>query len=131
MEGSIIKGVGGFYYVSTGEGVITYAEDDKWNRTEYRGGFLDGSRHGRGVLKWKNGDVFDGMWEHDKRKGEGTLTKANGETVKGIWDCDGCKEAPKEQYTGEEKDGRPHGLGTMLYAEDDKWDRKEYRGAWR
>ena len=44
-----------------------------------------GHRHGKGVLKYANGDEFHGEFEHNKRHGHGTYFYANGDKFEGTW----------------------------------------------
>ena len=50
----------------------------------YKGEWLDGKNHGRGVetyvLRNGNKKVFDGQFEHGLRNGFGTLTERTSET---------------------------------------------------
>ncbi len=40
----------------------------------YAGEFKDGLPHGRGVYRWKNGDIYEGDWVKGKMEGQGTKT---------------------------------------------------------
>jgi hypothetical protein len=42
-------------------------------------------RHGYGVMKYNNGDVYVGGWEDDKRKGYGIMKYKNGKVYVGMW----------------------------------------------
>mgnify|MGYP001810314713 CR=1 FL=1 len=53
-----------------------------------------GQRHGYGVMKYTNGDVYEGMWETDKKHGLGKQIHRNGDI-----------------YEGEFVHGRKHGKG--------------------
>ena len=44
---------------------------------DYRGEWKGGKRHGKGVLKWDDGSVFEGTWNADSRV-QGTLKMTNG-----------------------------------------------------
>ena len=37
-----------------------------------------GQRHGRGVYRYANGEVYEGDWKDDKRHGQGVLRYAGG-----------------------------------------------------
>jgi hypothetical protein len=74
----------------------------------YTGQFLNGKKHGQGVMKFKNGDLFEGEWTnddmhgigkytwntgdyyigsfvHDRQEGKGALFLINGMILSGIW----------------------------------------------
>ena len=44
---------------------------------EYFGNFKNGKRHGRGVMKWEDGSIFEGEWNSDERV-KGILRMTNG-----------------------------------------------------
>ena len=45
-------------------------------------------KHGKGVFKYANGDVYEGMFEKGQRSGEGTYKFKKGPTVKGNYKND-------------------------------------------
>ena len=45
-------------------------------------------KHGKGVFKYANGDVYEGMFEKGQRSGEGTYKFKKGPTVKGYYKND-------------------------------------------
>ena len=42
-------------------------------------------RHGYGILKWSNGDRFEGNWKDNKTFGRGTLFTISGDVLEGDW----------------------------------------------
>eukprot|EP01031_Cornospumella_fuschlensis_P028910 gene28910-34887_t len=64
-----------------------------------------GQRHGYGVMKYTNGDVYEGMWETDKKHGLGKQIHRNGDI-----------------YEGEFVHGRKHGKGKYTYASGDSYE---------
>ena len=42
-------------------------------------------RHGKGVLTYKNGSVYDGLWERGMKWGQGKMTYASGNYYDGDW----------------------------------------------
>ncbi len=47
----------------------------RWPGSEYRGGVLDGRRHGLGRMHFANSEsVYEGDWVQGLRHGSGTLT---------------------------------------------------------
>ena len=55
-----------------GHGELRYYDDDADGRSTYTGGMKEGQRNGKGILIYKNGVIFDGMFE-DGYLYEGTL----------------------------------------------------------
>ena len=45
-----------------GRGTMRYANGDA-----YEGQYSDNFRHGREIFKYANGDVYDGQWENNKK----------------------------------------------------------------
>ena len=53
----------------------------------YEGGVKDGKREGYGKMTYSNGDVYEGEWKCDGRDGKGMMIYANGEIIyEGIWE---------------------------------------------
>ena len=84
-------------------GVQTFENGDV-----YTGSFLDGKKHGHGILETRSKRRYDGGWENDVPHGLGVNTFPNGKT-----------------YKGEYKLGRPYGNGQWIYS-----DGKTYSGTW-
>lgn len=93
----------------TGRGLYLFAQSG--NR--YKGEYVDGVKQGQGIFWWTSGqhagDRYIGAFSGDKRNGRGTYTYANGDIYVGNW-----------------LDGKQHGDGEMLYAED----LSRLRGQW-
>lgn len=55
----------------------------------YAGEFKDGLPHGRGIYRWKSGDIYDGDWVKGKMEGQGSKTfkiaNKPDSIVKGYW----------------------------------------------
>ena len=66
-------------------------------------------KHGRGILKFANGDSYNGEWNDDKRSGHGIYQFATGNRYKGGW-----------------KDNVQYGRGVMMYRNGDSCE-----GDWR
>ena len=69
---------------------IIYNNDDMTNGIQtfengdiYTGDFLDGKKHGHGVLKTQSNRTYDGSWENDLPHGFGVNTFPNGKIYKG------------------------------------------------
>jgi hypothetical protein len=56
--------------------------------------------HGRGIMRWDNGNTFDGEWYNGLISGHGRMTYANGDT-----------------YVGEWENNVRHGMGTYTWAD--------------
>ena len=65
----------------------------------YTGDWVNGLRHGHGVLDIPNGVRYDGQWKDDKMHGQGVLVYANG-----------------TKYTGTFASGHRHGRGRLEYS---------------
>ena len=74
----------------------------------YEGEWGNGKKHGKGTIKWSDGDSYEGDWKHDKRHGKGYRKYANG------------------YYDGEWKDDKRNGKGTIKFA-----DGESYEGEWK
>jgi len=96
--------------IPEGRGVIKWL-DGSW----YRGEFLKGLRHGRGlhVSCEKGRRWYSGEWTNGKRNGRG-------ETACCVGQPDGALN-----YSGDWVDGRPHGSGTASWP-----DETRYTGGW-
>lgn len=111
-----------------------------------------GKRHGKGVLRWPNGNCFMGDWREgcmcgtgtflygvegdryegeffdDKKHGQGKYTFANGNFYTGAFHVD--KRHGKGRYSwmcgdlydGEWRDGKMHGSGVTVYSNGNKYE---------
>ena len=62
-----------------GKGVCNYS-----NGNIYNGDWKHDVREGRGVYTWKDGSIYDGEWKNGMCNGYGIKTTM-GKTTKGIW----------------------------------------------
>jgi hypothetical protein len=121
----------------------------------YEGAFLDGKRHGLGVRRYGNGDVYTGGWKAGKKNGHGTIKFADssvytghfhegyyhgqgelvsnrghryvGQWVGGKREGHGVYTWPDgARYEGDYWDGKPHGHGTRDFASGAR-----YVGEWQ
>jgi hypothetical protein len=53
------------------------------NMSVYAGEWLQGKRHGQGVLKWSDGSDYKGAWLNNYSHGQGKLTYADGGLYEG------------------------------------------------
>jgi hypothetical protein len=64
-----------------GEGVFTEASTGN----VYTGQWRNGVREGHGVMKYTNGDVFEGSFEDDQKHGPGKYVPHKGVSLEGVW----------------------------------------------
>ncbi len=118
----------------------------------YKGGVLNGMRHGSGTNQWPDGQTYSGEWQNDSRNGRGTHIWKDGRTVTGNWKdghlhgiiyfrwpngavfdgtaCMGKKEGKGVTtrpdgtvYNGNYSNGKEDGFGTLI-----RPDGSKYRG---
>ena len=89
-------------------------EVDGYKETRYRdaiylGIVINNKRHGKGVMKYRNGRQYEGFWDRDLRDGKGFERYPNGNT-----------------YFGQFKNGKAHGKGVYTWKNgevyDGEWD---------
>lgn len=51
--------------------------------SSYEGQFKDGCYHDIGIMKWGNGDVYDGRWKKNRMDGAGSFKRNDGLSLKG------------------------------------------------
>jgi len=52
----------------------------------YEGELNDkGQRHGKGIMRYENGDVYEGDWKDGKMQGKGTMTNKKGAEYSARW----------------------------------------------
>ncbi|XP_032223512.2 uncharacterized protein LOC5522265 [Nematostella vectensis] len=91
----------------------------------YCGSFVDGKRHGHGVLAWQNRTRYEGHFEDNERNGIGVLTYNTGEKYDGEWLDDkqcgiGTLKYPNgDYYHGEWREGEMHGKGVIVFNNKD------------
>ncbi|AGO84853.2 Morn repeat domain containing protein [Pandoravirus salinus] len=89
-----------------GRGVMIYASG-----AIYEGAWRIGKRHGRGVMIYDDGDRYEGDWCDDMRGGHGTFTWSSGQV-----------------YEGSYQQGWRHGPGVVQCANGDTFDRFYHEG---
>merc|ERR1712066_214597 len=60
--------------IPTGAGVFNYRGDDEHGRMCYDGEWKNKAADGYGVMKWQNGDRYEGDWTGGLRQGKGKYT---------------------------------------------------------
>ena len=74
-----IDGYGRIQFINSNEG-----------ESEYEGFFKQNNIEGKGILRWKKGDIYEGEVKNGKMNGEGILKTYNGVIIKGLF-RDGIK----------------------------------------
>jgi hypothetical protein len=95
----------------------------------YEGEWRDGLPHGRGVMRWQNGDVYDGEFDNGQPHGSGTAEAVantftfadgrvyTGEFVHGLREGKGKLTQPNgDVYDGQFVHGTVTGFGCLRYA---------------
>jgi hypothetical protein len=88
----------------------------------YEGSFANNQMHGSGTLKYANGNIYVGNFEHGKRTGQGHLLYSKGDEYKGGWRDDAMEGLGKFTYSngdvfeGEFRGGKRHGRGSKWIA---------------
>lgn len=53
--------------------------------TNYIGDWMEDKFHGRGILVYTNGNIYDGDWKQGMKHGEGCLSFHDGSKYRGSW----------------------------------------------
>ena len=105
---------------------------------KYEGVITDFKENGDGVFYYSDGTKYEGTWINGVQDGKGFIYDASqnksevefqmGRLITGIFQL----KIPNEGiYNGEVKNGIRHGIGTMIYNENDKFKRIKYEGEWK
>lgn len=94
-------------------------------------------RHGHGIYRYEDGDVYEGEWKNGNEHGHGKYTSVTGDMYEGEWK-DGLKHghgiyryAKGDVHEGGWQNGKKHGHGIMRYAGGVIVFEGEYRdGTW-
>ncbi|KAE9325882.1 hypothetical protein PF008_g16784 [Phytophthora fragariae] len=101
-----------------------------FTRGEYVGEWKEGQRHGYGIERLDNGELFEGYWAYDRHNGPGELVLADGSRYdgffrRGLWHGHGLRTlANGDRISGEFHDGFLDGPGAVEFA-----DGRHYAGA--
>ncbi|KAG2773894.1 hypothetical protein PC129_g16153 [Phytophthora cactorum] len=101
-------------------------------RGEYVGEWKDGQRHGYGIERMENGELYEGYWAYDRHNGPGELVLSDGSRYdgsfrRGLWHGHGVRTlANGDRISGEFCDGFLDDLGAVEFA-----DGRHYAGAMR
>merc|ERR1712038_1237143 len=120
--------------VPEGAGVFSYWGDDEHGRMSYDGDWSNKAAHGYGVMRWQNGDRYEGDWVEGMRQGRGKYTcKASGGQYEGDYRGDKKEGTGRyvwsngDWYQGEWAAGCRHGAGTYVWKEKNE----KYEGDWK
>jgi hypothetical protein len=101
-------------FEKTGVYEKTVANEKSGVTSSYRGGFLVGKKHGKGIKVMPNGDRYEGEFRDDYRDGHGIYAWGD----KTQWAGD--------RYEGEYQRDLRHGWGVFQWSNGDR-----YEGAWQ
>jgi len=103
-------GTGILQFMQNGQPVITY-----------EGEMVKGRFHGKGVLRWRDGNSYEGDFMNDQPTGKGIFRWANGDYYEGDF-CNGKRTGKGvflwpngESYEGDFLDGIHHGKGRFKF----------------
>ena len=112
----------------------------------FRGHFVDGMMHGRGVLAFASGDLFYGEWQRGEIRGPGRMHRLNGAVTEGLFHGGESIGTVRKAYAGDVGDtyegecrnDMRHGFGSYRWAGDAEFvytghwsdDRMEGQGLW-
>jgi len=92
------------------KGCLEFPGNDDKERQSYDGDFKDKKAHGKGLMRWRNGDKYEGEFKEGLRHGKGTyISKETG-----------------AKYDGEYQNDLKHGQGKYTYGNGDI-----YKGQWQ
>eukprot|EP00092_Neocalanus_flemingeri_P012921 GFUD01013920.1.p2 GENE.GFUD01013920.1~~GFUD01013920.1.p2 ORF type:complete len:203 (+),score=71.69 GFUD01013920.1:103-711(+) len=119
--------------VPEGDGVFEYRGDDDDGRLCYDGEWKNKAAAGYGVMKWQNGDRYEGDWVEGLRQGKGKyISKSTGGKYEGEYTSDLKQGKGKytfsngDWYDGQWKEGLRHGHGTYVWKDKNE----KFEGAW-
>jgi len=100
---------------------------------KYFGEYVDGLRHGYGMLVWKNNDRYEGHFENDMKHGSGVFNWSNGDIYSGDYAKDKKQGVgkitwgshPGESYEGEWSADKKQGVGKYFWSNGGS-----YEGSW-
>ena len=112
-----------------GHGSYTGLEHD------YEGEFVNGKRHGRGVTRYKSGNIYEGYYYNDKRHGKAVYTFASGNRLICTYE-NGEIVGQGEKYYSDgsiykgalSHDGLPHGTGVWELADGSRYEGEHETG---
>jgi len=127
-----------------GQGTFEYRGDDEDGRLLYDGAWVNKKAEGFGVMRWQNGDRYEGDWKDGLRHGQGTYScKSTGGKYEGMYEKDLKSGQGKytygngDWYEGEWKEGLRDGQGLYVWMDKQENDDSDelvefgrYEGNW-
>merc|ERR1711997_724368 len=115
-----------------GQGVFEYRGDDDDGRLMYEGGWVNKKAEGFGVMRWQNGDRYEGDWKDGFRHGHGVYQcKATGGKYTGNYENDlksgdgTYKYSNGDSFEGQWSEGLRHGHGVYKWMDKNENDELE------
>jgi len=119
--------------VPNGQGCLEFPGNDDMERQIYEGDFKDKMAHGKGLMRWRNGDKYEGEFLNGLRHGKGTyFSKETGAKYDGQYENDLKHGQGKytygngDIYKGQWHEGKRQGKGVYIYKENGG----QYEGDW-
>jgi hypothetical protein len=81
----------------------------------YEGDWINGRRHGFGIMTYTNGEIYEGDWINGRRCGFGIMTYPQKDNENEEGDYARIYHT-QDQYAGEWKQNKRHGWGVMAYS---------------
>ena len=103
-----------------GKGIMKYKNGD-----EYDGEWLYDMKNGKGIMIYKDGTKYDGEWKNDLREGYGIMINEKGIKYEGEWKNDSIDgygvitNINGQKYEGEMKNGFFEGKGVLFYKNEE------------
>ena len=66
-----MKGEADDNQIPNGNGCLEFPGNDELERQIYDGGFKDKKAHGKGLMRWRQGDKYEGEFQNGLRHGKG------------------------------------------------------------
>lgn len=60
--------------IPNGEGCLEFPGNDELERQIYEGEFKDKKAHGKGLMRWRQGDKYEGEFQEGLRHGKGNYS---------------------------------------------------------
>lgn len=120
-----------------GQGTFEYRGDDDDGRLLYDGAWVNKKAEGFGVMRWQNGDRYEGEWKDGMRHGQGSYScKSTGGKYEGLYEKD--QKSGKGKYTysngdwyeGDWLEGLREGDGVYTWMESKEKKEERYEGNW-
>ena len=111
----------------SGRGLVRWANGDR-----FEGTLVKGLRHGRGTFEWPSGQRYEGDWVNDEPTGQAKVHFANGNDYEGAVKAGlpqgqgRMRYASGDLYTGQFKAGVPEGRGLYVWKNG-----QQFEGDWK